>query len=86
MATYSGSSTGQGKAQRYAGQRELPRIVAGTGGLRAGITLRIAADVLYAIGSPETYYLVVVERGWSDSRFERWYAETIERLLLRPRT
>ena len=76
----------QGKAQRHAGQRELLRIVAGPAGLRAGITLATAADVLYAIGSPETYRLLVVERGWSASRFERWYAESIERLLLRPPT
>lgn len=76
----------QGKAQRHAGQRELLRIVAGPAGLRAGITLATAADVLYAIGSPETYRLLVVERGWSAARFERWYAEAIERLLLRPPT
>jgi hypothetical protein len=40
-----------------------------------------AADVLYAIGSPETYRLLVVDRGWSGARFERWYGETLTRLL-----
>ncbi|HEX5148240.1 MAG TPA: helix-turn-helix domain-containing protein [Candidatus Limnocylindrales bacterium] len=76
----------RGKTQRYAGQRELLALVAGTAGLRAGLTLGVAADVLYAIGSPETYGLLVVERGWSGARFERWYAETIERLLFAPST
>ena len=74
----------RGKAQRHAGQRELLRIVVGAGGLRPGLDLATAADILYAIGSPETYRHLVVDRGWSGRRFERWYAETLERLLLEP--
>lgn len=73
-----------GNAQRFAGQRELLRIVIGTTSLREGLDLDTAADVLYAIGSPETYRLFVVDRGWSGARFERWYAETLDRLLLGP--
>ena len=73
-----------GKVQRFAGQREFLRIVVGATGLREGMDLETAADILYAIGSPETYRLLVVDRGWSDSRFERWYGETLERLLLDP--
>jgi len=71
-----------GKAQRLAGQRELLRIVAGASGLRDGLDLDVAADTLYAIGSPETYRLLVVERGWTTDRFARWYADALERLLL----
>lgn len=70
-----------GKAQRFAGQRELLRIVVGSTALREGMDLETAADILYAVGSPETYRLLVVDRGWSGSRFERWYADTLERLL-----
>ena len=73
-----------GKAQRFAGQRELLRMVVGASGLRQGMDLKTATDVLYAIGSPETYRLLVVDRGWSGPRFERWYGETLERLLLEP--
>jgi AcrR family transcriptional regulator len=74
----------RGKAQRFAGQREIVRIVFGSGGLRPGLDLAAAADILYAIGSPETYRHLVIDRGWSGPRFERWYAETLERLLLKP--
>ena len=74
-----------GKAQRRAGQRELLRIVVGARGLREGMDLETAADILYAIGSPETYRLLVVDRGWSDSRFARWYDKTAGRLILEPR-
>jgi len=72
------------KDQRFAGQREFLRIVVGGTGLRDGLDLEAAADILYAIGSPETYRLLVVDRGWSGSRFERWYGETLECLLLAP--
>jgi AcrR family transcriptional regulator len=69
------------KAQRYAGQRELARIVT-AGTRREGLTALAAADVLFALGSPETFRLLVVDRGWSADRFERWYADTLARLLL----
>jgi AcrR family transcriptional regulator len=68
------------KAQRLAGQSELVRILTADGSVR--LTARTAADVLFAIGSPETYTLLVVDRGWSADRFERWYAETLARLLM----
>jgi AcrR family transcriptional regulator len=70
------------RQERYAGQRRLLEIVVGATGLREGLDLGTAADVLYAIGSPETYRLLVVDRGWSGSRFERWYGETLALLLL----
>lgn len=76
----------RGKAQRFAGQRELLRMVVGDDGLRPGLDFAAAADILYAIGSPETYRHLVIDRGWTGARFERWYAETLECLLLAPET
>ena len=73
-----------GKVQRFEGQRELLRIVVGGTVLREGLDQETAADILYAIGSPETYRLLVVDRGWSGARFELWYGETLARLLLDP--
>ena len=71
----------RGKAERLAGQRELLRLVAGATGLRSGLSLDVAADMLYAIGSPEIWHLLVVERGWSGEQFEAWYLDMIGRLL-----
>jgi len=71
-----------GKVQRLAGQRELLRIV-GRVGFRDGLGEGDAVDTLYAIGSPETYQLLTVDRGWSPARFERWYADALLRLLFR---
>ena len=59
-------------------------MVVGEAGLREGLDVETADDTLYAIGSPETYRLLAKDRGWSGPRFERWYAETLERLLLEP--
>jgi hypothetical protein len=44
--------------------------------------LRTGADILYSIGSPETYRSLVVDRRWSGARFETWYEETLACLLL----
>ena len=70
------------KTQRFAGQLELVRIVGAHGSLRKGLTTQRAADILFSIGSPETYRLLTDDRGWSPDRFERWYADTLARLLL----
>jgi TetR/AcrR family transcriptional regulator, regulator of autoinduction and epiphytic fitness len=70
------------KAQRFAGQRALLRILTERNPLREGLTPRTAADILFAVGSPETFRLLVVDRGWSADRFERWYSDALARLLL----
>jgi AcrR family transcriptional regulator len=70
------------KAQRFAGQRALLAILVGRSSLREGLAANAAADTLFAIGSPETYRLLVVDRRWSPDRFERWYAATLATLLL----
>ena len=67
----------QAKAQRFIGQKVLLGIVAGP-------SLRVtgeAVDAIYAIGSPETYGLLVRDRGWSGARFETWYANSIRGLI-----
>lgn len=74
----------RGKAQRFAGQRALLQIVVGSEDLRGGLDLETAAEILFAIGSPEIYRLLVVDRDWSGPRFEHWYADTLVRLLLGP--
>jgi AcrR family transcriptional regulator len=70
------------RTQRLAGQRALVRMLAGADSLRPGLTASGAGDVLFALGSPEMYLLLVGERGWSAARFERWFADALSRLLL----
>jgi AcrR family transcriptional regulator len=70
------------KAQRFEGQRVLLGVVTERSGLRDGLAPEAALDVLFALGSPETYGLLVGDRGWSPARFERWYEDALARLLL----
>jgi AcrR family transcriptional regulator len=74
----------RGKAQRFAGQRALLQMVVGAADLRVNMDLDTAAEILYAIGSPEIYRLLVADRGWSSSRFEHWYADMLAHSLLDP--
>jgi AcrR family transcriptional regulator len=69
------------KAQRHAGQSELVRVLTAGHRLRKGMTRARAADVVFAVGSPETYGLLVGDRGWSPESFERWYGETLKQML-----
>jgi AcrR family transcriptional regulator len=70
-----------GRADRLAGQRELLAIVAGPAGFHQRLSPETAADLLYAIGSPEVWRLLVVDRGWTPEQFETWYASAVEGLL-----
>lgn len=74
----------RGKAQRHAGQGALLRIVLGDTGPHQGMSFETAVDILYALGSPETYRLLVVDRGWTTAQYGEWYGDTLERLLLGP--
>ena len=50
--------------------------------LRRGISPDIARDVVWAMNSPEFYRLLVVGRGWTGAKFEKWLADAWKRLLL----
>jgi hypothetical protein len=39
-------------------------------------------DSVWTITSPDVHRLLTVERGWPGERYERWLAETLERVLL----
>lgn len=70
------------KDQRFEAQGQLLRLLTRGSRLRKGLSAKTATDIMFAIGSPVTYRLLVGDRGWSAVRFERWYAETLGRLLL----
>jgi AcrR family transcriptional regulator len=51
--------------------------------LKPGLTYPQAADLLWTLASPETYDLLVLQRGWPAGRFTRWLAEALAASLLR---
>ena len=58
--------------QRHEGQRRVARSLARSDALRPGLRERDAADIIHALASPEVYGLLVVDRGWSAERYEKW--------------
>jgi AcrR family transcriptional regulator len=68
--------------QRHEGQRRIARSVARSGQLREGLRERDAGDIIHALASPEVYGLLVVDRGWSGERYEKWLANLLIQQLL----
>ena len=68
--------------QRQEGQRRIARSLARSNALRTGLRERDAADIIYALASPDVYSLLVADRGWSVDRYELWVKETLVAQLL----
>jgi AcrR family transcriptional regulator len=68
--------------RRAVNMRKLVGDLSAAGGLRAGLSIDEAADVIWATNSAELYVLFTVERGWPPDRYERWLADTWCRLML----
>jgi AcrR family transcriptional regulator len=68
--------------RRAANMRKLAEDLKAAGGVRPGLSIDEAADVIWATNGSELFVLLTVERGWSSDRYERWLADTWCRLLL----
>jgi AcrR family transcriptional regulator len=68
--------------QRHEGQRRIARSLARSGALRPALRERDAADIIYAMASPEVYGLLVLDRGWSGRRYESWLSSILINQLL----
>jgi AcrR family transcriptional regulator len=66
---------------RRAGSAKIVDVLAGSDGLRRGVSRAEAADLVFALGGPEVYHLLVEVRGWSRRRFEAHYADLLDRLI-----
>ncbi len=54
------------------------------GALAPGRGADQARDVVWTLISPEVYGLLVLDRGWTPDRYERWLAESLAAALLPP--
>jgi AcrR family transcriptional regulator len=64
-------------AERLAGTTVLVEHLAAAGGLRPGLSVERARDVIWALISPELYFLLVGERGWTADEYEAWLARSM---------
>jgi AcrR family transcriptional regulator len=68
---------------RREGYRDAVAILADRFGLRAGLDVDTATDLLLMFGSSATY-LTLRRYGWSEEAFVAWSTDTIAKQLLRP--
>jgi AcrR family transcriptional regulator len=68
--------------RRVGHMRVFAADLAAKGGLREGISVEMAADVIWVMNSPEFYLLCVRDRGWTPEYFEQWLADAWKRLFL----
>jgi AcrR family transcriptional regulator len=72
------------EGQRAAGTAMVAAHVAERFGLRPGLTVQEAGDVLWTLTALELIERLVVRRGWSADRAEAWLAEAMADALLGP--
>jgi AcrR family transcriptional regulator len=64
--------------------RRVVEALHANGGLRPGLEVDEAVDVLYALAGTDVYRALVRERGWSPARYEQWLFGLGCQLLLEP--
>ena len=72
------------EGERATGTRNVATLVAHRFGLRPGMDVDAAADVLWALTAPDLTDRLVVRRGWGWDRFEAWLGATMADALLGP--
>ena len=68
--------------RRATNMRAIAKDLAETGDLRQDLTKATAADIIWAMNSPEFYMLLVEQRRWSPKVFERWLVDAWKSFLL----
>jgi AcrR family transcriptional regulator len=69
------------RRQRYTGQSRIVAALDARGALDPGLDTAEAADIVYAVMSPDVHWILTVERGWPADRYERWIARSLGALL-----
>ena len=67
----------------HANQRVLVGAIAKRKGLKVGLSIDKAADILWTLNHPDTWLALHGERGWSAKEFEKWLATTAVQQLLK---
>jgi len=70
------------EGERTLGTRATAEQVASRFGLRPGLSVQDAADILWALTGPDLTDRLVNRRGWSWDRAERWMADVMADALL----
>jgi AcrR family transcriptional regulator len=66
---------------RRVGAARIVDVLAGQDGLRPGLSRDAAADLVFALGGPDVYHLLVDIRGWSPEQFGAHLADLLGRFI-----
>jgi AcrR family transcriptional regulator len=70
-----------------ANQRVIAESLDAKGALRPDLDVERASDILWTLNHPNTWHLLVSERGWTPEEYERWTGDlACAQLLNHPRT
>jgi len=73
-----------GHQGRHQDMTRTAQAFADAGFLRPGLTAEAAADLLWAVASPDTYRSFTVIRGWTTEQYEAWLEATVAATVLAP--
>jgi AcrR family transcriptional regulator len=71
------------QAQRLAGARAFANHLATHHGLRPGLSVDRAADIVWLYSDPTLYHRLVADRDWTDTEYRAWLLRTITQQLRR---
>jgi AcrR family transcriptional regulator len=60
----------------HANQRVIVESLHARHALRRGLDVDRATDILWTLNHPNTWHLLVAERGWTPVQWERWFGDT----------
>ena len=70
--------------ERTVGNRDIAELVTDRFGLRPGLDVATATDVVWALTAPDVTDRLVRRRGWGWDRYEAWLATTLADALVGP--
>jgi AcrR family transcriptional regulator len=70
------------EGSRLEGQGRFAQMLAERGALKPGLPVDVATDITWTLCSLAVYDSLVLDRGWSDERYQAWLADALARELL----
>jgi hypothetical protein len=61
----------------HANQRQIVESLKEKNALKRGLGVDRAADILWTLNHPATYWLLSDERGWSAAEYEQWLGDAL---------
>jgi hypothetical protein len=80
LVTYAATVHGE----RLVGTTMVARRLDELGALRPGLTVERAAELIWALNSPEVWGLLVGERGWTPDEWQAWQERALADAVLAP--